>query len=65
MESWFVTHRKKLEEVDFVNQELLHKKIKWHLYVDYGVRDRRYSIPEDSFRVIKAVRHYGDLTALQ
>ena len=25
--SWFVTHRKKLEEVDFVNEEFLHKKI--------------------------------------
>ena len=27
MHSWFVTHRKKYEEVDFVNEEFLHKKI--------------------------------------
>ena len=27
MQSWFVTHRKKLEEVDFVDEEFLHKKI--------------------------------------
>ena len=24
---WFATHRKKLEEVDFVDEEFLHKKI--------------------------------------
>ena len=39
MQSQFVIHRKKLEEVDFVNEEFLHKKVKqkWHLYEDYGV----------------------------
>ena len=39
MQSWFVTHRKKLEEVDFVDEEFLHKKVnkKWRLYVDCGV----------------------------
>ena len=28
MQSCFVTHRKKLEEVDFVDEEFLHKKVK-------------------------------------
>ena len=25
--SWFVTHRKKLEEVNFVDEEFLHQKV--------------------------------------
>ena len=38
MQSWFLTHRKKLEEVNFVDEEFLHKKInKNGKYVDYGV----------------------------
>ena len=27
MQSWFVSHRKKLEEVDFVDADFMHKKI--------------------------------------
>ena len=27
MQLWFVTHRKKLEEVDFVDEEFLHKNV--------------------------------------
>ena len=27
MQSWFVIHRKKLEEVEFVDEEFLHKKV--------------------------------------
>ena len=27
MQSWFVTHTKKLEEVYFVDEEFLHKKV--------------------------------------
>ena len=27
MQFWFVTHRKKLEEVDFVDEEFLHKNV--------------------------------------
>ena len=38
MQSCFVTHRKKLEEVDFADEEFLHKKVKKRrFYEDYGV----------------------------
>ena len=36
VQSWFVTDRKKLEEMDFADEEFLHKKEKkWRLYEDY------------------------------
>ena len=59
MQSWFVTHRKELEEVDFVDEELLHKKVnKNGVYMRIMMCYRRYS------RRHKAawVKHYGDLT---
>ena len=36
---WLVNHRKEIEEVSFVDEELLYKKIKKQrcLYVDYGL----------------------------
>ena len=41
-QSWFVTQRKKLEKVDFVDEEFLHKKgkQKWCLYEDCGVLEK-------------------------
>ena len=62
MHLWFIFHRKKLEEVDFVDKEFLHKKVnKNGVYMRIMVCYRRYSR-----RYIKAawVNHYGDLTVL-
>ena len=54
MLSRFFTHRKKLEEVDFVNEEFLHKKVNINgVYMRIMMCHRRYS-----------VKHYGDLTVL-
>ena len=51
------TYRKKLEEVVFVEEEFLYKKIsKKDVYVDYGATT---VIPQ------VAVKQYGDLTALK
>ena len=42
--SWFVTHRKKLKEVDFVDEEFLHKKVNENgVYMRIVVCYRRYS----------------------
>ena len=50
-------YRKKLDEVAFVEEELLYKKIsKKDVYVDYGALA---VIPQ------VAVKQYGDLTALK
>ena len=44
-QSYFVTYRKKLEEVIFVGEQFLHKKInKKGVYVEY---DAMVDIPED------------------
>ena len=53
---YFVTYRKKLEEVVFVYEEFLHKNMaNKDVYVDYGAMA---GIQED------AVKKYGDLTTL-
>ena len=55
--SYIATYRKKLEEVVFVEEEFLYKKIsKKDVYVDYGATA---VIPQ------VAVKQYGDLTALK
>ena len=47
LHSWFVTHRKKLEEVDFVDEEFLHTKInKNGVYM--WIMVARKDIPEDA-----------------
>ena len=57
LQSYIVTYRKKLEEVVFVEEKFLYKKInKKDIYVDYGATA---DIPQD------AVKQYGDLTALK
>ena len=44
MQLWFVTHRKKLEEMDFVDEEFLYKKVnKNDVYMRIMVCYRRYS----------------------
>ena len=44
LQSWFDIHRKKLEEVDFVDQEFLHKKVnKNGVYMRIMVCYIRYS----------------------
>ena len=44
LQSWFDIHRKKLEEVDFVDEEFLHKKInKNGVYMRIMVCYIRYS----------------------
>ena len=56
-QSYIATYRKKLEEVVFVEEEFLYKKIsKKDVYVDYGATA---VIPQ------VAVKQYGDLTALK
>ena len=53
---YFVTYRKKLEEVVFVDEEFLHKNTtNKDVYVDYSAMA---DIQED------AVKKYGDLTTL-
>ena len=57
LQSYIATYRKKLEEVVFVEEELLYRKIsKKYVYVDYGATT---DIPED------AVKKYIDLTGLK
>ena len=57
LKSYVATYRKKLEEVVFVEEEFLYKKIsKKYVYVDYGATA---DIPQD------AVKQYGDLIALK
>ena len=57
LKSYVATYRKKLEEVVFVEEEFLYKKIsKKYVYVDYGATT---DIPQD------AVKQYGDLIALK
>ena len=57
LQSYIATYRKKLEEVVFVEEEFLYKKIsKKDVYVDYGATA---DIPQD------AGKQYGDLTALK
>ena len=57
LQSYIVTYRKKLEEVAFVEEEFLHRKISnKDVYVDYGAMA---DIPED------AVKQYGFSTALK
>ena len=44
MQSWFDTYRKKLEEMDFVDEEFLHKKVnKNGVYMRIMVCYRGYS----------------------
>ena len=44
MQCWYVTHRKKLEKVDFVDEEFLDKKAnKNGVYIRIIVSCRRYS----------------------
>ena len=55
-----VSHRKKLEEVEFVEEELLHKRInKNSVYMRIMLCYRRYS-RKDTIHVVKAawVKHY-------
>ena len=57
LQSYIATYRKKLEEVVFVEEEFLYKKIsKKDVYVDYGAT-------ADISQV--TVKQYGDLTALK
>ena len=57
LQSYVAIYRKKLEEVVFVEEEFLYKKIsKKDVYVDYGATA---DIPQDT------VKQYGDLTALK
>ena len=57
LQSYVATNRKKLEEVVFVEEEFLYKKIsKKDVYVDYGATA---DIPQF------AVKQYGDLGALK
>ena len=57
LQRYIVTYRKKLEEVAFVEEEFLHRKISnKDVYVDYGAMA---DIPED------AVKQYGFSTALK
>ena len=57
LQSYIVTYREKLEEVVFVEEGFLQKKIsKKDVYMDCGAMT---DIPED------AVKQYGDLTALK
>ena len=57
LQSYIATYRKKHEEVVFVEEELLYRKIsKKYVYVDYGATT---DIPED------AVKKYIDLTGLK
>ena len=66
---WFVTHRKKLEEVDFVDEEFQHKKInnKDFYYADYGILQKIFQknkCMQLRQSGLSGVRHYGDLTTL-
>ena len=57
LQSYIATYRKNFEEVVFVEEEFLYKKIsKKDVYVDYGATA---VIPQ------VAVKQYGDLTALK
>ena len=57
LQSYIATYREKLEEVVFLEEELLYKKIsKKDVYVDYGATA---DIPHD------AVKQYRELTALK
>ena len=57
LQSYIATYREKLEEVVFLEEELLYKKIsKKDVYVDYGATA---DIPQD------AVKQYRELTALK
>ena len=57
LQSCIATYRKKLEEMVFVEEEFLYKKIsKKDVYVDYGATT---VIPQ------VAVKEYGDFTALK
>ena len=65
---WFVTHRKKFEEVDFVDKEFQHKKINntfkcvlWCATEDTLEDTCSY---KGSLDGLSGVRHYGDLAAL-
>ena len=59
LQSYIATYRKKLEEVAFVEEEFLYKKIsKKDVYVDYGAM-------ADISQAQVAVKQYGDLTALK
>ena len=57
LQSYIATYREKLEEVVFLEEELLYKKIsKKDVYVDYGATA---DIPQH------AVKQYRELTALK
>ena len=57
LQSYIATYRNKLDEVVFVEEDFLYKKISnKDVYVDYGATT---DIPQD------AVKQYGDLTALK
>ena len=57
LQRYIATYRKKLEEVVFVKEEFLYKKIsKKDIYVDYG---GTAEFPQVT------VKQYGDLTALK
>ena len=57
LQSYVATNRKKLEEVVFIEEEFLYKKIsKKDVYKDYGATA---DISQD------AVKQYGDLIALK
>ena len=47
MQSCFVTHRKKLEEVDFADEEFLHKKVKKGVFMRIMVCYEDYEDYED------------------
>ena len=49
MQPWFVTHRKKLEEMDFVDEEFLHKKVDKMAFI-WGLWCATEDIPENTLR---------------
>ena len=48
---WFVTHTKKLEEVDFVDKEFLHKKVNKN-----GVYLKNHGVLQKIFQEIHVVK---------
>ena len=64
IQSWFVTLRKKLEELNFVDVEFLHRKItNKDVYV--WIMCATENIPEDACNLRQYESGIGDLTVLK
>ena len=61
-----VTHKKKLEEVEFVDEGFLHKKVNKNGVYMRVMLCYRGGSRKDIIHVVKApiVKHYGDFTVL-